>query len=174
MARPVCKGFCRDRRLISLLQRIRPRRSPPGQDGDTRAPVILTDLLGRHQGSRRSIVRERWAWRWRNETRFPIAHGRPKHPSASCSRPDDFVLLEQAINVSSHFGDRQRGRHRRCSPVENSALTLSASINRTPKTFVDLSVPSLIRRSIVLRETPVARTSSPTRYAMRWTGSISG
>src|SRR5580704_12418844 len=40
MARPVCKGFCRDRRLISLLQRIRPRRSPPGQDGDTRAPVL--------------------------------------------------------------------------------------------------------------------------------------
>jgi hypothetical protein len=36
----VCKGFCRDRRLISLLQRIRPRRSPPGQDGDTRAPVL--------------------------------------------------------------------------------------------------------------------------------------
>ena len=41
MARPVCKGFCRDRRLISLLQRIRPRRSPPGQDGDTRAPVLI-------------------------------------------------------------------------------------------------------------------------------------
>ena len=39
--RPVCKGFCRDRRLISLLQRIRPRRSPPGQDGDTRAPVLI-------------------------------------------------------------------------------------------------------------------------------------
>ena len=38
---PVCKGFCRDRRLISLLQRIRPRRSPPGQDGDTRAPVLI-------------------------------------------------------------------------------------------------------------------------------------
>ena len=41
MARPVCKGFCRDRRLISPLQRIRPRRSPPGQDGDTRAPVLI-------------------------------------------------------------------------------------------------------------------------------------
>jgi hypothetical protein len=27
MARPVCKGFCREWRLISLLQRIRPRRS---------------------------------------------------------------------------------------------------------------------------------------------------
>ena len=39
MARPVCKGFCRDRRGISLLQRIRPRRSPPGRGvGDTRAP----------------------------------------------------------------------------------------------------------------------------------------
>src|ERR1700683_4352416 len=38
MARPVCKGFCRDRRLISLLQRIRPRRSATGQDGDARAP----------------------------------------------------------------------------------------------------------------------------------------
>ena len=41
MARPVCKGFCRDRRMISLLQRIRPRRSPPGQDGDARAPVLI-------------------------------------------------------------------------------------------------------------------------------------
>jgi transposase len=41
MARPVCKRFCRDRPLISLLQRIRPRRSPPGQDGDTRAPVLI-------------------------------------------------------------------------------------------------------------------------------------
>src|SRR5277367_3407555 len=40
MACPVCKGFCRYRRLISLLQRIR-RRSPPGQDGDTRAPVLI-------------------------------------------------------------------------------------------------------------------------------------
>jgi transposase len=34
MARPVCKGFDRERRTISLLQRIRPRRFPPGQDGD--------------------------------------------------------------------------------------------------------------------------------------------
>src|SRR5580693_5335140 len=41
MARPGCKGFCRDRRLISLLQRIRPRRSPPGQDGDARAQVLI-------------------------------------------------------------------------------------------------------------------------------------
>ena len=41
MARPVCKWFCRDRRLIGLLQRIRPRRFPPGQDGDTRAPVLI-------------------------------------------------------------------------------------------------------------------------------------
>jgi hypothetical protein len=41
MARPVCKGFDRERRTISLLQRIRPRRFPPGQDGDTRAPVLI-------------------------------------------------------------------------------------------------------------------------------------
>ena len=41
MARPVCKGFDRERRMISLLQRIRPRRVPPGQDGDTRAPVLI-------------------------------------------------------------------------------------------------------------------------------------
>ena len=42
MARPVCKGSCRDWRLISLLQRIRPRRTlPSGQDGDTRAPVLI-------------------------------------------------------------------------------------------------------------------------------------
>src|SRR5271165_4599157 len=41
MARPVCKGICRDRPLISLLQRIRPRRIPPGQDGDTRALVLI-------------------------------------------------------------------------------------------------------------------------------------
>ena len=41
MARPVCKGFDRERRKISLLQRIRPRRVSPGQDGDTRAPVLI-------------------------------------------------------------------------------------------------------------------------------------
>src|SRR4029077_20924882 len=39
--RPVCKGFDRERRKISLLQRIRPRRVSPGQDGDTRAPVLI-------------------------------------------------------------------------------------------------------------------------------------
>ena len=38
---PVCKGFCRDCRLISLLQRIRPRGTDSGQDGDTRAPVLI-------------------------------------------------------------------------------------------------------------------------------------
>jgi transposase len=42
MARPVCKGFDRERRKISLRQRIRPRRVSPGQDGDTRAPVLAT------------------------------------------------------------------------------------------------------------------------------------
>jgi hypothetical protein len=41
MARPVCKQFYRERRLISLLQRIRPRSGPPGQDGDTRVPVLI-------------------------------------------------------------------------------------------------------------------------------------
>jgi transposase len=41
MARPVCKGFDRERRKISLLQRIRPRMVSPGQDGDTRAPVLI-------------------------------------------------------------------------------------------------------------------------------------
>ena len=40
-SRPRLQGVCRDRRLISLLQRIRPRRSPPGQDGDTRTPVLI-------------------------------------------------------------------------------------------------------------------------------------
>jgi transposase len=40
MARPVRKGFLRSR-LINLLQRIRPRRCSPGQDGDTRAPVLI-------------------------------------------------------------------------------------------------------------------------------------
>ena len=35
--RPVCKGVCRDDRLISLLQRIRPRGYFSGHDGDTRA-----------------------------------------------------------------------------------------------------------------------------------------
>ena len=34
-------GCCRDWRLIGLLQRIRPRRFSPGQDGDTRAPVLI-------------------------------------------------------------------------------------------------------------------------------------
>ena len=41
MARPVRKGSCRDWRLISLLQRIRPRGAASGQDGDTRAPVLI-------------------------------------------------------------------------------------------------------------------------------------
>jgi hypothetical protein len=31
MARPVCKKFYRERRLISLLQRIRPRGKPPAK-----------------------------------------------------------------------------------------------------------------------------------------------
>jgi transposase len=42
MARPVCKRFYRDRCMISLLQRIRPRRLSPGQDGDTRALVLIS------------------------------------------------------------------------------------------------------------------------------------
>jgi C4-dicarboxylate-specific signal transduction histidine kinase len=37
---PSARGFDRERRLISLLQRIRLRRSPPSQDRDTRAPVL--------------------------------------------------------------------------------------------------------------------------------------
>ncbi len=42
MARPVCKGVFRDRRLVGLLQRIRLQRNAPlGQDGDTRAPVLI-------------------------------------------------------------------------------------------------------------------------------------
>ena len=39
---PVCKGFYRDRRIISLLQRIRPRMLSPGQDGDTRVLVLIS------------------------------------------------------------------------------------------------------------------------------------
>ena len=39
--RPVCKGFDRARRVISLLQRIWLRRLPPSQDGDTRVPVLI-------------------------------------------------------------------------------------------------------------------------------------
>ncbi|WP_091686487.1 helix-turn-helix domain-containing protein [Methylocapsa palsarum] len=31
MARPVCKQFCRERRLIGLRQRIRPRGEPPAK-----------------------------------------------------------------------------------------------------------------------------------------------
>ena len=42
MARPVCKRFYRDRRMISLPQRIRPPRLSPGQDGDTRALVLIS------------------------------------------------------------------------------------------------------------------------------------
>jgi transposase len=34
---PSARGFCRDCRLISLLQRIRPRGTTSGQDGDTRS-----------------------------------------------------------------------------------------------------------------------------------------
>ena len=42
MARPVCKWLYRECRVISLLQRIRPRRQSPGQDGDTRALVLIS------------------------------------------------------------------------------------------------------------------------------------
>jgi transposase len=38
---PRLQGVCRDWRLISLLQRIRPRGTASGQDGDTRAPVLI-------------------------------------------------------------------------------------------------------------------------------------
>ena len=38
---PSAREFCRDCRLISLLQRIRPRGTASGQDGDTRAPVLI-------------------------------------------------------------------------------------------------------------------------------------
>ncbi len=38
---PSARGFCRDCRLISLLQRIRPRGTASGRDGDTRAPVLI-------------------------------------------------------------------------------------------------------------------------------------
>jgi hypothetical protein len=41
MARPVRKGLFRARRLISLLQRIRPRGASSGHDGDTHAPVLI-------------------------------------------------------------------------------------------------------------------------------------
>ena len=41
MARPVCKGVLRAP-MISLLQRIRLRRLVPSQDGDTRAPVLIS------------------------------------------------------------------------------------------------------------------------------------
>src|ERR1700691_3674507 len=40
-AAPSARGFVEIRRLISLLQRIRPRRPSPGQDGDARAPVLI-------------------------------------------------------------------------------------------------------------------------------------
>ena len=38
---PSARGFCRDCRLISLLQRIRPRGASSGHDGDTHAPVLI-------------------------------------------------------------------------------------------------------------------------------------
>ncbi len=40
---PSARGFCRDCRMISLLQRIRPRGTASGQDGDTRADMIPVD-----------------------------------------------------------------------------------------------------------------------------------
>ena len=39
MARPVLSGFF-ECAMIGLLQRIRPR-TKPGQDGDTRVPVLI-------------------------------------------------------------------------------------------------------------------------------------
>jgi transposase len=41
LARPVCKRFYRERRTISLLQRIRPRVRASGQEGDPRVPVLI-------------------------------------------------------------------------------------------------------------------------------------
>jgi transposase len=38
---PFARGLCRDWRLISLLQRIRPRGTPSSHDGDTRAQVRI-------------------------------------------------------------------------------------------------------------------------------------
>ena len=67
MARPVCKGFDRERRMISLLQRIRPRRVSPGQDGDTRAPVLIKRSASSaafltRLPKRRSTVRSHGDW----------------------------------------------------------------------------------------------------------------
>jgi hypothetical protein len=67
MARPVCKGFDRERRKISLLQRIRPRRVSPGQDGDTRAPVLIKRSASSaafltRLPKRRSTVRSHGGW----------------------------------------------------------------------------------------------------------------
>ena len=67
MARPVCKRVCRDRLLISLLQRIRPRRVSPGQDGDTRAPVLIKRSASSaafltRLPKRRSTVRSHGGW----------------------------------------------------------------------------------------------------------------
>ena len=47
MARPSAKGFCRDRLLVSLLQRIRPRRSPLAK------PRWRYPRLGPHKTPRR-------------------------------------------------------------------------------------------------------------------------
>ena len=41
MARPVCKWFCRERRLVSLFIVSGLGGLPPGQDGDTRVPVLI-------------------------------------------------------------------------------------------------------------------------------------
>ena len=75
MARPVCKGFCRDRRLISLLQRIRPRRSLPGQDGDTRAQVLINSSARRAPRFRNSRLPER-RLTVRPSRRHPLATSR--------------------------------------------------------------------------------------------------
>ena len=38
---PFARGFVLRLALISLLQRIRPRGTPSGHDGDTRAPLLI-------------------------------------------------------------------------------------------------------------------------------------
>ena len=67
MARPVCKRVCRDRPLISLLQRIRPRGASSGHDGDARAPVLIrfpasSAAFLTRLPKRRSTVRSHGGW----------------------------------------------------------------------------------------------------------------
>jgi hypothetical protein len=77
--------------------------------------------------------------------------------SVRCDEARVDVTTLSGLSLAALLQVPERRAHVRLSPP---ALTLSASINRTPTIFVDLSVPSAIRRLIVFVDTPRRRAAS--------------